>query len=66
MLNSLGPVGQLASSVIGAQKGDRHGAVGALGGLVSRMLTTNSAKPTPLEGFVGMVTKQDARGSSMA
>ena len=42
------------------------GAVAEIGPLAVRMTTSRSAKPTPLEGFVGLVTKQNAKGSTMA
>ena len=59
--SSTGIVGDVASG--GHAQGDSTGDFGAL---ITRMTTSNSAKPTPLEGFVSMVTKQDAKGSTTA
>ena len=66
--SSTGLVGDVANSVFNA---DGAGAVQGnstndFGTLISRMTTSNSAKPTPLESFVTMVTKQDAKGSTKA
>ena len=64
---STGVVGDVARSVFNAGGGHAMGnSTGDFGALVSRMTSSPSAKPTPLEGFVGMVTKHDATGSSMA
>lgn len=65
--SSTGVVGDVARSVFNAGGGHAMGnSTGDFGALVSRMTSSPSAKPTPLESFVGMVTKQDANGSSMA
>ena len=63
--SSTGIVGDVARSVLNAGGGHAQGdATGDFGQLVNRMVTSNSAKPTPLESFVGMVTKQNAKGST--
>lgn len=56
--SSIGGVGQLASKVLGFT-GE---GLGGLGGLIQRMTTSPSAKPTPVESYVSMVTKHDATG----
>ena len=48
-----------ASGVAGA-------AVGEFGNLVNRMMTSKGNKPTPIESYVGMVTKQSTKGMTMA
>ena len=65
--SSTGVVGDLARSVFNAGGGYvQGGSTMDFGALITRMTTSNSAKPTPLEGFVSMVTKQDAKGSTTA
>ena len=65
--SSTGIVGDVARSVFNAGGGHAQGdSTGDFGALITRMTTSNSAKPTPLEGFVSMVTKQDAKGSTTA
>ena len=56
--SSIGGVGDLASKVIGFT-GE---GLGGLGGLMQRMTSSPSAKPTPVESYVSMVTKHDATG----
>ena len=56
--SSIYGVGDLASKVLGFT-GE---GLGRLGGLIQRMTTSPSAKPTPVENYVSMVTKQDATG----
>lgn len=64
--SSTGVVGDVARSVFNAGGGHASGnSTGDFGALISRMTTSPSAKPTPLESFVGMVTKQNAKGSTM-
>jgi hypothetical protein len=41
-------------------------AVGSLGNLIGRMTSSPGNKPTPVESYVGMVTKQDSKASTMA
>lgn len=63
--SSTGVVGDVARSVFNSGGGHAQGdATGDFGQLVTRMMTSNSAKPTPLESYVGMVTKQNAKGST--
>ena len=63
--SSTGIVGDVARSVFNAGGGHYTGnATGDFGALINRMTTSNSAKPTPMESFVGMVTKQNAKGST--
>ena len=65
--SSTGVVGDVARSVFNAGGGHATGnSTGDFGALINRMTSSPSAKPTPLESFVGMVTKQDATGSTMA
>jgi hypothetical protein len=65
--SSTGVVGDVARSVFNAGGGHAQGdSTGDFGALITRMTTSNSAKPTPLEGFVSLVTKQDAKGSTKA
>lgn len=64
--SSTGVVGDVARSVFNAGGGHVSGnSTRDFGALISRMTTSPSAKPTPLESFVGMVTKQNAKGSTM-
>lgn len=64
--SSTGVVGDVARSVFNAGGGHASGnSTRDFGALISRMTTSPSAKPTPLESFVGMVTKQNANGSTM-
>ena len=63
--SSTGIVGDVARSVFNAGGGHYVGnATGDFGALINRMTTSNSAKPTPMESFVGRVTKQNAKGST--
>lgn len=64
--SSTGVVGDVARSVFNVGSQVQGDSAASFGALMIRMTTSNSAKPTPLEGFVGMVTKQDAKGSTMA
>lgn len=67
--SSTGLVGDVAKSVFNAGSGatpQGNQTTGNFGTLINRMTTSNSAKPTPLEGFVTMVTKQNANGSTRA
>ena len=41
-------------------------AIGGLGKLVNRMTTSMTNKPTPVESYVGMITKQDTKYATMA
>ena len=64
--SATGLVGDVMKSVFNAGGGSSDGSTKDFGTLINRMTTSNSAKPTPLEGFVTMVTKQDAKGSTVA
>ena len=64
--SATGLVGDVAKSVIDAGGAIVGQSTKDFGTLINRMTTSNSAKPTPLEGFVTMVTKQDAKGSTVA
>lgn len=65
--SSTGMVGDVMKSVHNAGVGTQQtNSSNDFGALINRMTTSNSAKPTPLEGFVTMVTKQDAKGSTKA
>lgn len=65
--SSTGVVGDVARSVFNAGGGHSIGnSTGDFGALINRMTSSPGAKPTPLESFVGMVTKQNAKGSTMA
>jgi len=59
-------VGDVAKSVFDAGSGVLQQSTSSFGSLIGRMTTSNSAKPTPLESFVGMITKQNAKGSTMS
>ena len=64
--SSTGVVGDVARSVFNAGGGHATGnSTGDFGALINRMTSSPSAKPTPLESFVGMVTNQNAKGSTM-
>lgn len=60
--SSIGGVGDLASKVLGLT----GSGIGELGGLIQRMTNSPSAKPTPVESYVSMVTKHDATGMGRA
>ena len=65
--SATGLVGDVVKSVFNAGGGTpQQNSTKDFGTLINRMTTSNSAKPTPLEGFVTMVTKQDAKGSTVA
>ena len=65
--SATGMVGDIVKSVFNAGGGEVQGSsTNDFGTLINRMTTSNSAKPTPLESFVTMVTKQDAKGSTKA
>lgn len=64
--SSIGLVGDVASSVVKASGGVAGAAIGTLGQLVDRMTTSSGNKPTPVETYVGMVTKHSTKGMTMA
>lgn len=64
--STIGLVGDVASSVTKAAGGVAGAAVGELGSLVNRMTSSSGNKPTPIESYVGMVTKQSTKGMTMA
>lgn len=64
--SSIGLVGDVATSVVKASGGVAGQAIGELGRLVDRMTTSSGSKPTPVETYVGMVTKHSTKGMTMA
>ena len=57
---SVNGVGRLASKVLSIT----GQGLGQLGGLVERMTKSSSDKPTPLETYAGLVSKQDMNGTT--
>ena len=67
--SSLGLVGKVAGSVVEAASGVAGSTLGEFGSLVNRMVNVKGNKPTPMESYVGMVTKEkmkDMKGTTMA
>lgn len=62
----LGVVDRVATSVARTAATTTGQALGEFGGLVERMTSSYGNKPTPVESYVGMVTKQDSAYSTMA
>ena len=60
--STIGAVGSIADSVakVGTQ------GLGSLGKMVNKMTQSVGNKPTPAESYVAMVTKQNAKGATMA
>jgi hypothetical protein len=64
--STIGLVGDVASSVVKASSGVAGKAIGEFGNLVNRMTTSSGNKPTPVENYVTMVTKQNAKNMTVA
>ena len=58
-------VGQVASSVAKVSTSAASGVIGTLGNLVNRMTTSPGNKPTPVESYVAMVTKNNTKNMTM-
>ena len=60
-------VGEVVESVFKVNEASiRENPTTDFSNLVVRMMVFSGAKPTPLECFVGLVTKQNAKGSTKA
>ena len=59
-------MGSVSSGIVKTTGEYASSAVGGLGKLVNRMTTSMTNKPTPVESYVGMITKQDTKYATMA
>lgn len=65
ILQNMGIVGKVAQSVLNVQS-QSGSSIGNFGKLVQRMTTSNRDAPTPVESYVAMVTKTDAKNATTA
>ena len=59
-------VGNVSDSVLNATTGVAGHAIGEFGKLVERISNSGGNKPTPIEAYVGMVTKDNPKEQTMA
>lgn len=59
-------VGDVATSVTKVSTGAAGAVVDELGSLVNRMTQSPGNKPTPVESYVAMVTKNNTKNMTMA
>lgn len=64
--SGIGLVGKVATSVTRISTGAAGSVVSGLGGLVNRMVQSPGNKPTPVESYVAMVTKNNTKNMTMA
>ena len=62
--DTIGIVGDVATSVINAEKLSSASGIDAFARFVRRIAIGRGVKPTPIEQYVSMVTGQDATGGA--